>query len=418
MNYLVILILLALSAVFSASETAFACVNKIRLKANAKKGDKSAQKALNVADSYNKVLTAILIGNNIVNILMSSLGTVIATTLMGSSGVAVATAVITVIVLIFGEILPKSFAKNQAEKCAYIFASPISIWTKVMTPFVFIFNKLSAVFTKKEEEPSVTEDELKSMIEEIEEQGVLEEHESDLVKSALDFDETAIREICIPRVQVTAIEKNTPVDEIQKIFLTCNFSRLPVYDGDMDNIEGIITYKDFFKMRCEGKNDISEIIQDIVRISELQTINEVFKKMQGNKTHIAVVLDQYGGTRGIVTLEDIIEELVGEIYDENDEEIPEFVKVRENMYRISGAMRTSDLLEKIGIQNPVAEESSAISIGGFIIDQLGHIPSYGESLKCGNMIFRVIEVYDHSIKKVLLKVIHSPENDENIEKNG
>lgn len=165
-------------------------------------------------------------------------------------------------------------------------------------------------------------------------------------------------------------------------------------------------------MKCEGGNDISEIIQDIVRISELQTINEVFKKMQGNKTHIAVVLDQYGGTRGIVTLEDIIEELVGEIYDENDEEIPEFVKVRENMYRISGAMRTSDLLEKIGIQNPVAEESSTISIGGFIIDQLGHIPSYGESLKCGNMIFRVIEVYDHSIKKVLLKVIPSSENDE------
>lgn len=412
MNYLIIVILLSLSAAFSASETSFASVNKIRLKSNAKKGDKSAKRALQVAESYNKVLTAILIGNNLVNILISSISTVIATELFGNTGVAVATFVATIIVLTFGEILPKSFARKQSERCAYFFAAPISVWTKIMTPFVFVFNKLSSVFSSKENEPSVTEDELKSMIEEIEEQGVLEEHESDLVRSALDFDETSIKEICIPRVQVTAIERNTPVDEIQNIFLNCNFSRLPVYDGNMDNIEGIITYKDFFKMKCDSGNDISLIIQDIVRISELQTINEVFKKMQGNKTHIAVVLDQYGGTRGIVTLEDIIEELVGEIYDENDEEVTEFIKIRENMYRISGAMRTNDLLEMLDMQDSVAEESSTISVGGFIIDQLGHIPSYGESMRCGRMVFRVIEVYDHSIKKVLLKILPATENDE------
>lgn len=410
MNIVFIIILLALSAVFSASETAFACVNRVRLKANAQKGEKSAKKALDVADSYDKALTAILIGNNIVNILMSSLGTVIATSIFGASGVAVATAVITVVVLIFGEILPKSFAKNKSEKCAYILAVPLSVWIKIMTPFVKIFNLISNAFSSSEEEPSVTEDELKFMIEEIEEQGVLEEHESDLVRSALDFDETTIMEICIPRVQVVGIEISTPVDEIEEVFLNQPFSRLPVYEKNMDNIVGIITYKDFFRMKYNNNSDIAAIMQDVIRISELQTINEVFVNMQSNKMHIAVVLDQYGGTRGIVTLEDIIEELVGEIYDENDREETEIIKIRDNMYRVSGTMRTSDLLARLNIKDSIAEQSSAVSVGGFIIDLLGHIPKYGESIKCGRMRFRVIEVYDHSVKKVLLKLDTAAEN--------
>lgn len=410
MNILFIIVLLLLSGLFSASETAFACVNKIRLKSNAQKGNKSAKKALEIANTYNKALTAILIGNNIVNILMSSLGTVIATDIFGSSGVAIATAVITVVVLIFGEILPKSFAKNKSELCSYYLAKPLSVWTKIMTPFVILFNRMSDIFSKETTEPSVTEDELKSMIEEIEEQGVLEEHESVLVRSALDFDETAIMEICIPRVQVVGIEKDTSFEEIKETFLSCGYSRLPVYDKNMDNIIGIITYKDFFKMQCDGGKDIETILQDIARISELQTINEAFRQMQKDKIHIAVVLDQYGGTRGIVTLEDIIEELVGEIYDENDEEVADIIKIRDNIYRVSGTMRTSDLLEKLNINDPIVQQSSTVSVGGFIIDLLGHIPSYGEEIKVGRMRFRVIEAYDHSIKKVLLKLDNTQEN--------
>lgn len=410
MNILFIIVLLLLSGLFSASETAFACVNKIRLKSNAQKGNKSAKKALEIANTYNKALTAILIGNNIVNILMSSLGTVIATDIFGSSGVAIATAVITVVVLIFGEILPKSFAKNKSELCSYYLAKPLSVWTKIMTPFVILFNRMSDIFSKETTEPSVTEDELKSMIEEIEEQGVLEEHESVLVRSALDFDETAIMEICIPRVQVVGIEKDTSFEEIKETFLSCGYSRLPVYDKNMDNIIGIITYKDFFKMQCDGGKNIETILQDIARISELQTINEAFRQMQKDKIHIAVVLDQYGGTRGIVTLEDIIEELVGEIYDENDEEVADIIKIRDNIYRVSGTMRTSDLLEKLNINDPIVQQSSTVSVGGFIIDLLGHIPSYGEEIKVGRMRFRVIEAYDHSIKKVLLKLDNTQEN--------
>jgi CBS domain containing-hemolysin-like protein len=380
------------------------------LKSNAQKGNKSAKKALEIANTYNKALTAILIGNNIVNILMSSLGTVIATDIFGSSGVAIATAVITVVVLIFGEILPKSFAKNKSELCSYYLAKPLSVWTKIMTPFVILFNRMSDIFSKETTEPSVTEDELKSMIEEIEEQGVLEEHESVLVRSALDFDETAIMEICIPRVQVVGIEKDTSFEEIKETFLSCGYSRLPVYDKNMDNIIGIITYKDFFKMQCDGGKNIETILQDIARISELQTINEAFRQMQKDKIHIAVVLDQYGGTRGIVTLEDIIEELVGEIYDENDEEVADIIKIRDNIYRVSGTMRTSDLLEKLNINDPIVQQSSTVSVGGFIIDLLGHIPSYGEEIKVGRMRFRVIEAYDHSIKKVLLKLDNTQEN--------
>jgi CBS domain containing-hemolysin-like protein len=248
------------------------------------------------------------------------------------------------------------------------------------------------------------------MIEEIEEQGVLEEHESVLVRSALDFDETAIMEICIPRVQVVGIEKDTSFEEIKETFLSCGYSRLPVYDKNMDNIIGIITYKDFFKMQCDGGKNIETILQDIARISELQTINEAFRQMQKDKIHIAVVLDQYGGTRGIVTLEDIIEELVGEIYDENDEEVADIIKIRDNIYRVSGTMRTSDLLEKLNINDPIVQQSSTVSVGGFIIDLLGHIPSYGEEIKVGRMRFRVIEAYDHSIKKVLLKLDNTQEN--------
>ena len=364
-----------------------------------------------MADNYDKALTAILIGNNIVNILMSSLGTLVATRMFGNSGVAIATAVITVAVLIFGEILPKSFAKNKSEKCSYAFAPPLLVWTKLMTPFVAFFNLISKAFSSSDE-PSVTEDELKSMIEEIEEQGVLEEHESDLVRSALEFDETTIKEICIPRVQIVGVERRQSPEEVQKVFLEQNFSRLPVYEKNKDNIVGIITYKDFFRMKYSGtdtEDPIGSILQNIIRISELQTVSEAFKKMQEEKMHLAVVLDQYGGTRGLVTLEDIIEELVGEIYDESDVETADVTKIRESMYRVSGTMRTSDLLEQLGIEDRTAAESNAVTVGGFVIELLGHIPKSGEGVKCGVMRFRVIEVSDHSVKMLLLKIDQSAE---------
>ena len=231
---IIILILLALSAFFSACETAFSTVNKIRLKNYAAKGNKKAEKALKIAESFEKALTAILVGNNIVNILSTSISTVLFTEMLGSGGVGAATVVMTVMVLVFGEITPKSFAKSHAEQCTLLFAEPISLVIFILKPVTVIFQVLQNAFKPKVEQPSVTEDELKYIIDEIQEQGVLEEQESDLVRSALEFDEITVDEILIPRVNVVAIEKNTPFEEIKNLFLTEMYSRLPVYEKNID----------------------------------------------------------------------------------------------------------------------------------------------------------------------------------------
>jgi CBS domain containing-hemolysin-like protein len=314
----IIIITIVFSALFSSCETAFSSVNKIRLKNYAAQGNKRAEKALKIANSFEDALTTVLVGNNIVNITMASVGTILFTSLFGSKGVGISTAVITVLVLIFGEVLPKSFAKQNAEKLALIFAGPLSALIFIFKPIVLFFNLLASVLKSDKTEPTVTEDELKYIIDEIEEQGVLEEQESDLVKSALEFDEITVNEILIPRIKVVGIEKSSSIEDIKNLFIEEMYSRLPVYDKSLDNIIGMITNKRFFKMLSQGGNDISEIIQDVAHFSDLKLISEALRDMQRLKTHLAVVLDQYGGTKGIITLEDIIEELVGEIYDESD----------------------------------------------------------------------------------------------------
>ena len=362
----IILIIIAMifSALFSSCETAFSSVNKIRLKNYAAQGDKRAEKALKIANSFEDALTTVLVGNNIVNITMASVSTVLFTTLFGSGAVGISTAVTTVLVLIFGEILPKSYAKENAERLSLFFAGPLSFLIILFKPIIFIFNKLASILKNGKVEPSVTEDELKYIIEEIEEQGVLEEQEGDLVRSALDFDEITVNEILIPRVKVIGVEKNASIDEIKSLFIDEMYSRLPVYDKSLDNIIGMITNKRFFKMLAQGGNDITEIIQDVAHFSDLKLISEALRDMQRSKTHLAVVLDQYGGTKGIVTLEDIIEELVGEIYDENDEVIPSIVKISENEYEVSGDLSISDMLDQLGLDEDMIE-STYTSVGGW-----------------------------------------------------
>jgi len=323
-NIILIVILIILSAMFSSCETAFSTVNKMRLKNYAQQGNRKAAKALKISEAYDKALTVILIGNNIVNIASTSISTVLFTQLFGAKGVGIATAVMTVTVLIFGEILPKSIAKENAESFTFFFSGPLSALIVIFTPFVWFFsslkNLLSKLYSSSEKTPSVTEDELKYIIDEIEEEGVLEESESNLVRSALDFDETKVSEILTPRVKVIGVEINSTIEEIKSVFLTEMYSRLPIYEKNLDNIVGIITQKDFFKMISENRTDIRSIIQNAVFLSEFKLINDALHEMQHSKTHMAVILDQYGGTKGIVTMEDIIEELVGEIYDENDPE--------------------------------------------------------------------------------------------------
>ena len=417
-NIILIILLVAFSAMFSSCETAFSTVNKMRLKNNADQGSAKAAKALRLAESFDNSLTTILIGNNIVNIASTSISTVLFTDLFGAKGVGIATVVMTVVVLIFGEILPKTFAKENSEKCAYFFAGPLSALIVLFTPLSFIFtaikNTVSKLYSSSEKTPSVTEDELKCIINEIEEEGVLEESESDLVRSALDFDETIVSEILTPRVKIVGVEINSSIEEIKNVFLTEMYSRLPVYEKNIDNIVGIITQKDFFKMISENRSDIQNIIQDVVFISEFKLINDALHEMQRSKTHMSVIIDQYGGTKGIITMEDIIEELVGEIYDENDEITPLMTKISDDVYEASGELTVTEMLETLGYPgNYIATNANTVS--GWIMELTGHIPDQGELIQNDCFEIRITEMNGKKISKIQITLIKPDFSDQSAE---
>lgn len=408
MFFIVIIILIMMSAFFSASETAFSSVNKIRLMANAEQGNRNAKTALKVLESYDKVLSTILIGNNIVNITAASIGTIAFTKLIGARGVLVSTIVITIVVLIFGEIIPKSIAKEHAEMFCLAFASPLSFLMKILSPITYLFillkNTVASLFGTEEKAPTVTEEELIYIIDEIEDEGVLEEQESNLVKSALEFDEITVGEILVPRVDVVAIEAQESAEKIKEIFLKEKYSRLPVYDKTIDNIIGVIHEKDFFKFLIanEGEN-VQDIVKKITYVHSLQKISEVLLEMQRRKLHIAVVTDQYGGTEGIVTLEDILEELVGEIWDENDEIHNPILKVGENRYEVSAELNLHDMLEELDLPIDTVE-STHKSVGGWVLELLGRIPNTGDVAKSGIFEIMVKETSEQRIVKLLIKI--------------
>lgn len=408
-----VVVMMIFSALFSSTETAYSSVNKLRLKNYEAQGSKKAAKALKLANRFDDVLTAVLIGNNIVNIATSSVATVIFCNLLGDSGAAVSTAVITVLVLIFCEVLPKSYAKRNAEKIALFFSAPLSLLVTLLKPFVWTLNKMSSVF-KGEEAPTVTEDELKYMIDEIEEEGVIEEQESELMKNALDFDEITVNEILIPRVKVVGVELTDSIEEIKSVFGSEMYSRMPVYEKSLDNIVGIITNKAFFKMLVEGRSDIREIIQEVPHIADTNLISEAMRFMQRSKVHLAVVTDQYGGTKGIITLEDVIEELVGEIYDEDDEIITSIVKLGENRYETAGDTEIDDLLELLELEETVVDTDYS-TVGGWITDVMEHIPTAGESAETGNFRLTAAEVNENKVEKVIIEILQK--NDTEAEEN-
>lgn len=400
---ILVLVMMVFSALFSSTETAYSSVNKLRLKNYSAQGNKKAAKALRLANKFDDVLTAVLIGNNIVNIATSSVSTVIFIGIFGSKGSVISTVVVTVLVLIFCEVLPKSYAKRNAEKLALTFAGPLSVLVIIFKPFVLMLNKLSSLIGKEDNAPSVTEDELKYMIDEIEEQGVIEEQESDLVKSALEFDDITVNEILIPRVRVVGIPVTASVDEIKEVFLSEMYSRLPVYDQGLDDIKGIITNKAFFKMLLEGGNDIRSIMQNVRHIADTMLISEAMRDMQKFKVHFAVVTDQYGGTKGIITLEDIIEELVGEIYDEDDEIITNIVKVSEDTYEVAGETEIDDLVEFLELDKDLIC-SSCSSVSGWVTDVMEHIPEINETAESGIFNIKILSVNELTVEKILLKI--------------
>ncbi|MBQ1339186.1 MAG: HlyC/CorC family transporter [Ruminococcus sp.] len=408
---ILIVSMMIFSAVFSGTETAYSSVNKLRLKNYEAQGSKKAAKALKLANKFDEVLTAVLIGNNIVNIAASSVSTLLFISMYGDNGAAVSTIVITLLVLTFCEVIPKSYAKKNAEKIALAFATPLTFLVGLLKPLVFLLNKLSALFDRGEDVPSVTEDELKYMIDEIEEQGVIEEQESELVKSALEFDEITVNEILIPRVKVIGVEVNSSIDEIKELFSSEMYSRLPVYEKSLDDIVGIITNKSFFKMLVEGKSDIRDIIQEVPHIADSKLISEAMKDMQRSKVHLAVVIDQYGGTKGIITLEDIIEELVGEIYDEDDEIVSNVVMIAEDKYEVAGDLSVSDMLEQIGLDEDMVD-TECTSVGGWVTDVMEHIPDAGETAETGRFRLTAKEVSEQTVDKVIVEVLPEPESDD------
>ena len=407
MDVFLICILLALSAVCSATETALSSANRIRLKNMAAGGKKSAQKALKIIENYDKALTAILIGNNVVNILSSSLTTVLFTQRFGQNSVAYATLVMTVLVLIFGEILPKSLAKENAESFSMLMSAPLSAAMFLLTPAIWFFgiiNKLADLMTGgRKEQPAFTEEELKYIIDESETEGVLEEQESDLVRSALDFDETQINEVLVPRVNVLGVERQATTEEIKAIFVDSCYSRLPVYERTMDNIVGIIHQIDFFKFYLDGGTDISEIMTQPMFIPENKRISEVLKLMQKRKAHMAVVVDQYGGTAGICTLEDIIEELVGDIYDERDEEDDSFKAVSAGKWDVSAELSVSDFLEKADLDEGLIN-ADANSMGGWITELLERFPENGETVEAPPFTVKVTMENDQRIDRLQIEI--------------
>lgn len=413
MQIFLIIILIMCSAFFSATETALNSANKIRLKNMADNGSHAAQRTLNILAKYDKALTTILIGNNIVNIACSSIATIIAIQLVGEQyGSLVSTIATTVIVLIFGEVLPKSIAKDFAEPVAMFSSAVISFLMVIFTPFsaFFILLKkgMSKIFHRKES-VSMTEEELKVMIDEIEDEGVLETQESDLVRSALEFDEITVDEIITPRVRITAVEVGENINDVRRKFLQEEYSRMPVYERTLDNIIGIITEKEFFKQyEKSGDFTIRSIMQETIYLPQMQKLSEVFRTMQKQKCHMSVVLDQHGGTLGIVTMEDILEELVGEIWDESDEVKSPVTVVGNNIFEVYGDVSLNSLRRFLESRDiPADIESEAHTVAGWVLGLFGSIPKSGDEITNGCFKVTVLDAAELRVNRVRIEIINT-----------
>lgn len=414
------IVLILLSAFFSSAETAYSSVSKIRLKNLADNGSKKAKTALYVAERYSKALSTMLVGNNIVNIATSSLATVLFVNLMGeATGAVISTVVITVVVLIFGEVIPKNIAISKSEKICMAYAGVLRSLMILLTPVTAVLMLINKLFSKMlksdtETEPSVTEDELKYIIESIEEEGVLEQQESELVQSALEFDEKSALEILTPRVDMTAIDIDDPIEEIIDLVLKERYSRIPVYKDNIDKIIGILHTRDFLEALLKNKTpDINSMLQPAHFIYKTKKLSSLLAEFKRNKIHIALVTDDYGGILGMVTMEDLLEQIVGEIWDEDEDEERLFLQISDNKYELSGDMPISDLLELFEKPSRYIETDST-SVGGWALEQLGNIPSPGECFTYREFDITVLKVTDQRI--ISLTVTYTPnENEDDFE---
>ena len=401
----VIAVLILLSGFFSCTETAFSFANTIRLKALTDNGVKRAKHALWVCDNFDRALTAILIGNNVVNLGCSSLATILCLNLFENYGAAIATGGTTFLVLTFGEVIPKCIGKEKSDGIVLHTGLLLRVMTYILTPLVYLFIGIKSLVMKighiKKNSPSVTEDELKYIIETIEEEGILEEQESELVQSALEFDEKTAQEILTPRVDVTVIDIDDTPEEIHDLIIRERYSRIPVYENDIDNIIGILHTRDYLEKVIDGEADIRSLITPAHFIYKNQKLSDILNDFRASKLHIAIVTDEYGGFLGIVTMEDLLEEIVGDIWDEDEDIGHTCTQMGENKYLVSGDMDLSELFELFDMKPDDDIESN--SVGGFIVEQIGDIPIRGTRLKYEDLTFTVKRVKNRRIISALVE---------------
>lgn len=402
-SLIIIIVCIVMSAYFSATETAFSSLNKIRIKNMAEKGNKKAALVMKLSESYDSLLSTILIGNNIVNILSASLATVLFVKILGDeAGTSVSTAVTTVIVLIFGEVSPKSIAKESPEKFAMFSAPLLRVLVFLLTPFNFLFKqwkKFLSLIIKSEEDGGITEEELLSIVEEAEEDGGINEQESMIIQNAIDFTEQEAIDVLTPRIDITGVSTTATKEEIAKIFTETAYSRLPMYEETLDHIIGIIYHKDFYNYVYNTDKDISEIVKPVIFIPKSKKIGVLLKELQQKKSHIAVVLDEYGGTVGIITLEDILEELVGEIWDEHDEVSQDIEVKSEKECLVSGNANLEKVFEVLSLESD-EEHIKALTVNGWLMDILGRVPKENDSITYKDFTITVLEMGENRVEKV------------------
>ncbi|MBM6664155.1 HlyC/CorC family transporter [Flavonifractor plautii] len=407
----ILIVLVILSAYFSATETAFTSLNRIRLKSKADAGNRRAALALRLVDQYDNLLSTILVGNNIVNLSASSLATVFFTEgLRLQNGAVISTAVITIVVLIFGEVSPKSLAKEYPESFAMFSAPIMRILMVILTPVNFLFSllkKLLSMVFHKEGDSGITEEELVTMVDQAEIEGGLDQHESKLIRSAIEFNDMEVDEILTPRVDIVAVEDTDSMDDIAQAFAESGYSRLPVYHEDIDDIIGVIHEKDFHAARYRGQTDVKGITGPMLYTTGNTKISELLRILQREKAHMVIVVDEYGGTEGLVTLEDIVEELVGEIWDEHDEVIEEFKKQEDGSYLISCSADLTDLFDLFSIKG----ECDANTISGWVMEQIGRIPEEGDHFTSDGLDVTVTKVDHRRVLEIRVEVLPQPEEE-------
>ncbi len=404
----IVLGLLALSAFFSSSETAMMAVNKIRIRNLADAGLSSAQTLMKVLDNQPKMLSAILIGNNIVNISASSLSTIVVTRAFGDMYVGVGTGILTLLVLIFGEITPKTSATLYSETMALRFAKPIYMIMQVLTPVIFIVDKLSQGVLRllhvdpNKKQDAITEDELRTIVEVSHEEGVIESDEKKMIYNVFDFGDSVAKDIMVPRIDMTFIDVNATFSEVIEVFREVKYTRYPVYEETTDNVIGIINIKDLLLTENQKKFCIRDYLREPLYTYEFKKTAELMVELRKTQNNIAIVLDEYGATAGLITLEDMLEEIVGEIRDEYDEDEEDLIRrIGPREYVVEAAMKLDDLNDQLGLD---LESEDYDSIGGFIIGLLDHLPEEGEEVTHRNLRLVVDQVDRNRIDKIHLYI--------------